>query len=441
MPLYVHVRQAPPGRHARAADRAELLRRRVLHLPAPPVLPHHPAGVRRRRPRRRRRRVADPAGRSWSRSPGPRSPPSRCSASSTRGTTSSGRCSTPARTPTPGPLSVALANFRSQHHVQWNLTMAATVLFMLPVILLFFAGAEGLRAGRHADGGQGMKVVVVGRRRRRTRRSSCRASPTGRAVLDVGELVLLDPDRDRLEVVGAFAGRILGAGGVARAADRHRGPRRRARRGRRRPGAAARRRPGRPAARRDRAAGVRLHRAGDDRRRRPRRRRCAPFRSCSTWPRRSRRRAAAGCLDHRLHQPGGHRHAGAARRRAPGRRPVQRRDRAAADDRRPARRRAGAGAGRPGRAQPPDLDPAGAARRRRPAARAARPARRTRSPSSSSSPPRSCASSARSRRTTCATSTPTTPCSTEQRTGEPRAAAVQRDRGRAARALPRPRPW
>ena len=36
------------------ADPAELLRRRVLDLPAAPVLPDHPAGVRRRRPRRRR---------------------------------------------------------------------------------------------------------------------------------------------------------------------------------------------------------------------------------------------------------------------------------------------------------------------------------------------------------------------------------------------------
>jgi multiple sugar transport system permease protein len=35
-------------------------------------------------------------------------------------------------------VSVALSNLRGQHHVQWNLTMAATVLFMLPVIILFF---------------------------------------------------------------------------------------------------------------------------------------------------------------------------------------------------------------------------------------------------------------------------------------------------------------
>jgi len=35
-------------------------------------------------------------------------------------------------------LSLALSNFRGMHHVQWNLTMAATLLFMLPVILIFF---------------------------------------------------------------------------------------------------------------------------------------------------------------------------------------------------------------------------------------------------------------------------------------------------------------
>jgi multiple sugar transport system permease protein len=39
-------------------------------------------------------------------------------------------------------VSVALSNLRGQHHVQWNLTMAATVLFMLPVIALFFAAQK-----------------------------------------------------------------------------------------------------------------------------------------------------------------------------------------------------------------------------------------------------------------------------------------------------------
>jgi multiple sugar transport system permease protein len=35
-------------------------------------------------------------------------------------------------------LGLALSEFRTLHHVQWNLTMAASVLFMLPVIILFF---------------------------------------------------------------------------------------------------------------------------------------------------------------------------------------------------------------------------------------------------------------------------------------------------------------
>jgi multiple sugar transport system permease protein len=36
-------------------------------------------------------------------------------------------------------LSLGLSDFRGQFHTQWNLTMAASVLFMLPVIALFFA--------------------------------------------------------------------------------------------------------------------------------------------------------------------------------------------------------------------------------------------------------------------------------------------------------------
>ncbi len=44
-------------------------------------------------------------------------------------------------------VSVALSNLRGQHHVQWNLTMAATVLFMLPVIVLFFAAQKAFVQG------------------------------------------------------------------------------------------------------------------------------------------------------------------------------------------------------------------------------------------------------------------------------------------------------
>ena len=54
---------------------------------------------------------------------------------------------------------------------------------------------------------------------------------------------------------------------------------------------------------------------------------------------RVRQRAAAGCLDHRLHQPGRHRHPCAARRGPPGHRPVQRGDRLPAAVRLPAGRR------------------------------------------------------------------------------------------------------
>jgi len=35
-------------------------------------------------------------------------------------------------------LSIALSQFRSVHAVQWNLAMAATILFVLPVVVLFF---------------------------------------------------------------------------------------------------------------------------------------------------------------------------------------------------------------------------------------------------------------------------------------------------------------
>jgi multiple sugar transport system permease protein len=35
-------------------------------------------------------------------------------------------------------LGLGLSEFRTMHHVEWNLTMAASVLFMLPVIILFF---------------------------------------------------------------------------------------------------------------------------------------------------------------------------------------------------------------------------------------------------------------------------------------------------------------
>ena len=43
-------------------------------------------------------------------------------------------------------------------------------------------------------------------------------------VLPIDELVLLDPDPERLEIVGGLAGRILRARGLARTADADRRP-------------------------------------------------------------------------------------------------------------------------------------------------------------------------------------------------------------------------
>ena len=42
------------------------------------------------------------------------------------------------------------------HHVQWNLPMAASLLFMLHRDRAVLPRAEGLRRGRHADGDQGL---------------------------------------------------------------------------------------------------------------------------------------------------------------------------------------------------------------------------------------------------------------------------------------------
>jgi len=44
-------------------------------------------------------------------------------------------------------LSVGLAQFRTLHQVQWNLTMAATVMVMAPVIVLFFLAQKAFVEG------------------------------------------------------------------------------------------------------------------------------------------------------------------------------------------------------------------------------------------------------------------------------------------------------
>jgi multiple sugar transport system permease protein len=58
---------------------------------------------------------------------------------------------------TPGhwTLSVGLSQFRTLHQVQWNLTMAATLLFMAPVIAIFFAAQKAFIEGVTLTGVKG----------------------------------------------------------------------------------------------------------------------------------------------------------------------------------------------------------------------------------------------------------------------------------------------
>jgi multiple sugar transport system permease protein len=52
-------------------------------------------------------------------------------------------------------LSIGLAQFRSFHQVQWNLTMAATLLVMAPVIILFFLAQRAFVEGVTLTGVKG----------------------------------------------------------------------------------------------------------------------------------------------------------------------------------------------------------------------------------------------------------------------------------------------
>jgi multiple sugar transport system permease protein len=52
-------------------------------------------------------------------------------------------------------LSIGLSHFRTTYQVQWNLTMMATILFMAPVILLFFAAQRAFVEGVTLTGVKG----------------------------------------------------------------------------------------------------------------------------------------------------------------------------------------------------------------------------------------------------------------------------------------------
>ena len=52
-------------------------------------------------------------------------------------------------------LSLGLSQFRTQYQVEWNLTMMATILFMAPVIALFFAAQKAFVEGVTLTGVKG----------------------------------------------------------------------------------------------------------------------------------------------------------------------------------------------------------------------------------------------------------------------------------------------
>jgi multiple sugar transport system permease protein len=51
--------------------------------------------------------------------------------------------------------SIGLSQFRSLHQVQWNLTMAATLLVMAPVIAVFFLAQKAFVEGVTLTGVKG----------------------------------------------------------------------------------------------------------------------------------------------------------------------------------------------------------------------------------------------------------------------------------------------
>jgi len=53
------------------------------------------------------------------------------------------------------PLQIGLSQFRSLHQVQWNLTMAATLLVMAPVIVIFFFAQKAFVEGVTLTGVKG----------------------------------------------------------------------------------------------------------------------------------------------------------------------------------------------------------------------------------------------------------------------------------------------
>ena len=268
---------------------------------------------------------------------------------------------------------------------------------------------------------------------RPTHRSSSTASPGCATCCPSTSWRSSTRTRDRLELVGGLARRIFARQGHPGADHHDRRPRRRRGRRGRRAAPAAGRRPGGPPPGRDLAAGVRLRRPGDHRRRRsrqgaahgsgrPRHRRAGPRSTRTRTPGSSTSPTRSGIVTRALLQAG-HRAVGLCNVAIGFQRKLRRHARGRA---RPGRSWTTSGSTTsPGRR-------AVARGRRRPAARSCSPSTSTSSPTTSSCRAGCSASWAWCRRTTCATSTRTTRWSPSSWLTQSRAAAGGGDRARAA---------
>src|SRR4029079_18954596 len=186
-----------------AADHPELLRGRLRDLPPAAVLPDDPRGVHRRRARRRLRRAAHPDDR---RRPAREARNRRrralldplhlerlLPAAALRRREPGSLDGVDRARAVPEPTSGAVAADAGRDATDHGARDPA----LLP-------RAAGVRGRRDADGSEGMKVAVVG--------AGSTYTPelvSGLSALPVRELTLHDIDAERLEVVGALAGRML----------------------------------------------------------------------------------------------------------------------------------------------------------------------------------------------------------------------------------------
>src|SRR5207302_1092397 len=190
-------------RDALAGDHPELVRRRVLDLPAAPVLPHHSRGVHGRRARGRLRRVPHPAHRRLA----PRE--------------ARDRRRTALLVPVPVQRLLPAAALFGRVAPSLGVVDRALRVPLAPSGAMepddgrdaarhgagdrpLLPRAARVRRGRDADGGERMKLTVIGAGSTYTPELVSHLSR-----LPVDEVALHDVDAERLEVVGGLAERML----------------------------------------------------------------------------------------------------------------------------------------------------------------------------------------------------------------------------------------